>query len=137
MKLHIDLKIQLERCNVLLYTNIYSSTTKYTIMNCHLVPIMSYPVHHPYFLFIEGNPDSCKSFVINTMKNITKIIYETNNADISSAPTGCAAALIDDSTHYILCKIPVDRRTLKKSPNDIMMSQSISIQALKIFSVEV
>ena len=33
------------------YTNIYSSTTKYISMNCHLVPIISYPVHHPYFYY--------------------------------------------------------------------------------------
>ena len=65
------------------------------------------------------------------MRNITKITYNTNNGDLASAPTGCTAALIHMSMHKILRKILVDRCTFKKAPNNIRMSQSISIQALK------
>ena len=86
---------------------------------------------------IECKPVSGKSFIIDTMRNITKITYNINNADLSSAPTVCIAALICGSIHTRFCRIPIDGRIFKKTLNKIRMSQSISIQVLKKKSVEV
>ena len=80
---------------------------------------------------IECKPVSGKSFIIDTMRNITKITYNTNNADLSSAPTGCTAVLVYGSMHTRFCRIPIDGRTFKKTLNNIRMSELISIQVLK------
>ncbi len=40
------------------------------------------------FVYVEGLRGVGKTFVINTIWNMTRIIYNTNRADLASAPTG-------------------------------------------------
>ena len=51
------------------------------------------------FVFIEGKPGTGKTFVTRTLRNCTRMLSNNSNSDMASAPTGCAAALIDGSTH--------------------------------------
>ena len=51
------------------------------------------------FTAIEGKPGTGKSFVLKTIRNITRQLTNSNNADMASAPTGYAAALIDRTNH--------------------------------------
>ncbi len=62
------------------------------------------------FVYVEGLPGIGKTFVINTIWNMTCIIHNTNRADLASAPTGCAAALIDGSTHCRVAAILTGER---------------------------
>jgi hypothetical protein len=64
-------------------------------------------------IYVEGLPGTGKTFIINTLCNIVKIIFCSNVADAASAPKGCAAALIDRSTHVRMMKIPVGREAAK------------------------
>ncbi len=58
------------------------------------------------FVCIEGLPGIGKTFVISTIWNMTHIFHNTNRADLASAPTGYAAALINGSTHCQAAAIP-------------------------------
>ena len=57
-----------------------------------------------------------KTFVILTIRNIVRTICGRNTADIATAPTGCAASLINGSTHHSIFKIPTKKKDLQKSP---------------------
>lgn len=80
-------------------------------------------------IYVEGLPGVGKTFVINTIRNITRIIYNSNRADLASAPTGCAAALIDGSTHCWAAAIPTGKR-LYKAPTNIAISNAETIIVL-------
>jgi hypothetical protein len=58
------------------------------------------------------------------------IIAGYNNADAASAPTGCAAALIDGSTHARLMAIPVGK-SATKAPTNLISTNSSYLQYMK------
>ena len=45
------------------------------------------------FTKVQGKPGTGKTFVVNTIQNITRNIFQSDRFDAGSAPTGCAAAL--------------------------------------------
>ena len=55
---------------------------------------------------VEGRPGTGKSFVTNTLRNMTRMIHNTNHADIASVPTGAAASIINGATHCRSAFIP-------------------------------
>jgi hypothetical protein len=48
---------------------------------------------------------------------MTRIIHNTNRADLASAPTGSAAALINSSTHCHVAAIPTEERFYNSPKN--------------------
>ena len=63
---------------------------------------------------VEGKPGTGKSFVINTLRNMTRMIQNTNNVDMASAPTGAVSAIINGATHCRSVLIPTGK-ALKKT----------------------
>ena len=59
------------------------------------------PVHLPtqQTILCEGLPGVGKSWVIKTLRNITRRLHGMDS-DIATTPTGCLAFQIDGSTHY-------------------------------------
>ena len=74
-------------------------------------------------IYVEGLPGTGKTFIINTLCNIIKIIYHSNDADAASAPMGYTAALTDGSTHARIIKISI-RIEAVKAPSSIMTTNS-------------
>ena len=58
-------------------------------------------------VYIEGLPDTGKTYCIMTLRNMTCVICNTNAADMASAPTGCAASLIHGSTNCRVASYPL------------------------------
>ena len=81
-------------------------------------------------VLVEGKPGTGKTFVTKTLRNITRQLTKLNSSDMASAPTGCAAALIEGSTHCHCLKIPCGR-ALYKVPSNIKATNSDAIRALK------
>ena len=81
-------------------------------------------------IYVEGLPGVGKTFVINTLRNIIKIIAGKNDADAASAPTGCAAALIDGSTHARLMSIPVGKKAVK-APTNMVTTNANKLKHMK------
>ena len=81
-------------------------------------------------VFVEGKPGTGKSFITKTLRNITRKLCKNNRADMASAPTGCAAALIEGSTHCRCSSIPTGR-SFHKPPNDIQNSNSERVRAMR------
>jgi hypothetical protein len=80
----------------------------------HTHPIVRPPCQH---VLIEGLPGTGKTFVILTMRNITRQIHKHELSDMASAPTGSAAALIHGSTICRNCSIPTGK-AFQKTPKD-------------------
>ena len=57
---------------------------------------------------VQGKPGTGKSFVANTVKNITRTILNAKR-DEASCPTGCAASLIGGKTHFRALHIPAGK----------------------------
>ena len=66
----------------------------------------------------QGKPGTGKSFIIMTLRNITRKMLKSNFADGVCAPTGCASSLISGMTMYRLFKIPTAKDTLYNVPKD-------------------
>ena len=93
---------------------------------------------HPpcQFVFIEGKPGTGKTFVTRTLRNCTRMLSNNSNSDMASAPTGCAAALIDGSTHCRSLSIPAGQR-LHKLPTNIKDQKADHVKAMKKAMCEV
>lgn len=65
------------------------------------------------FLLVEGKPGSGKSFILKTLRNITRAIMKSNLAELTSAPTGVAGSLINASTHCRVASIPTGKAVTK------------------------
>ena len=68
-----------------------------------------YPKSH--HIKIQGKSGTEKYFVIHNFRNITRNLLQTNTYDEASAPTGYAASLINDKTHFWTLIIPVDKKS--------------------------
>ena len=64
---------------------------------------------------VQGKPGTGKSFVANTVKNITRTVLKAKR-DEASCPTGCAASLIGGKTHFRALHIPAGK-ALHNKPN--------------------
>ena len=65
------------------------------------------------------------------MRNITRLLFKSNAADVASTPTGCSAALIDGKTHYRLMNIPVGA-DFKKVPTNMNVTNREKIEAARM-----
>jgi PIF1 helicase. len=65
------------------------------------------------FLLVEGKAGSGKSFILKTLRNITRAIMKSNLAELTSAPTGVAGSLINASTHCCVASIPTGKAVTK------------------------
>jgi hypothetical protein len=83
------------------------------------------------FTLVEGKPGTGKTFVTKTLRNITRKITGRNSSDMASAPTGCAASLIEGTTHCRCCSIPVGG-PFQKSPSNLKSSDPNKVRAMKI-----
>ena len=81
-------------------------------------------------VFVEGKPGTGKSFITKTLRNVTRKLCKSNRADMASAPTGCAAALIEGSTHCRCSSIPTGAK-FHKAPTDIRNSNSDRVRAMR------
>ena len=81
------------------------------------------------FCFVEGLPGTGKSFVTKTISNITRKLHKRNNADMKSAPTGCAGALIGGSTHCRCNGIPTGKKFMAP-PTAITTSKTDALNAM-------
>ena len=75
------------------------------------------------FTYVQGNPGTGKSFVITTQHNITRAIMRHMGRDIATAPTGCAAALINGVTCCRALRYPCGRKLLLP-PSDLAGSDA-------------
>ena len=79
------------------------------------------------FVRVEGLPGVGKTVVIKTLRNIVRIIKNTNKAEVASTPSGCSAALINGSTHVCLMGIPTGKKLMKA----LISMTGINIDAIK------
>ena len=79
-------------------------------------------------VFVEGLPGVGKTFLIRTLRNITKIITNRNDSVMASAPTGCAASMIDGSTHNRQLGVPCGK-SLAKAPSNMKVSNAMDARA--------
>mmetsp|Transcript_10254 Transcript_10254/g.15492 ORF Transcript_10254/g.15492 Transcript_10254/m.15492 type:complete len:241 (+) Transcript_10254:654-1376(+) len=97
------------------------------------------PVTHPpppprppdQHLLIEGLPGTGKTFIIKTIRNMTRKIHKSNRADLACAPTGCAASLIDGSTTCRSFSIPTGKK-YKKAPENRAVTNVSQYRAAQI-----
>ena len=68
-------------------------------------------------IYVEGLPGTGKTFIIKTLRNMIRKIHKSNHCDIASAPTGCAAALINGSTHARSMSLPVGKKATQCPSN--------------------
>ena len=80
--------------------------------------------------YVEGKPGTGKSFVTQTLRNITRLLTQRNSSDMASAPTGCAAALIDGTTHYRSCSIPAGKQ-FQSAPTNLKASNPENVRAMR------
>ena len=83
------------------------------------------------FTLVEGKPGTGKTFVTKTLRNVTRLLWGSNSADMASAPTGCAAALIDGKMHCRLCSIPTGTK-LHKPPTYLNSSDPQRLRAMRV-----
>ena len=77
--------------------------------------------HH---IRIQGNLGTGKTFVIKIMRNITKNVLKCNHYDEATAPTGVAASLIDDKTHFRGLRIPVSGKKFYNPTTNIIITNA-------------
>ena len=83
------------------------------------------------FTLVEGKPGTGKTFVTKTLRNVTRLLWGSNSADMASAPTGCAAALIDGKTHCRSCSIPTGTK-FYKPPTNLKSSDPLRLRAMRV-----
>ncbi|EJK61395.1 hypothetical protein THAOC_18129 [Thalassiosira oceanica] len=67
-------------------------------------------------VLVEGLPGVGKSFITNTLRNITRLLHGAET-DAATAPTGVAANIINGSTHYRYNSIPTGRE-FRRAPTN-------------------
>jgi hypothetical protein len=50
-------------------------------------------------ILVKGLPGVGNAWIINTLHNITMLLFKRNSADMATTPTGSSAALIQGKTH--------------------------------------
>ena len=130
LKLFDDHLCKPENCKtdaqkLLIYHHIYH----HYLLFKHKTGVIDHPPPSQH-VFVEGLPGTGKSFITKTLRNITRKLWKSNRSDMASAPTGCAAALIEGSTHCRCSSIPVGKM-FYKSTRDITNSNSDNVRAMR------
>jgi PIF1 helicase. len=81
------------------------------------------------FMFAEGLPGTGKSRILKTMRNIVRLVRNSNKSELTSAPTGVAASLINATTHCRSCYIPTGK-DFHKAPGPISSTKSNTLKHL-------
>jgi len=81
-----------------------------------------YPKSH--LIKIQGKPGTGKTFVIHTLRNITRNLFKSNKYDEASAPTGCAASLINGKTHFRSLRIPVSKKKFNDTTTNVVINNA-------------
>ena len=93
------------------------------------------PIEHPLppmeNVFVEGKPGVGKSWVSNTIRNITRAVRKCNLADKATAPTGCSASIIRGSTHHRSIGVPTGKK-FKGSPSNMETTHLDKLRAMRI-----
>ena len=87
-------------------------------------------------ILCEGLPGVGKSWVIKTLRNITRPLHGTDS-DMATTPTGCSAFLIDGSTHYRKHSIPAGTKIFNKPPCNVLSTVSNKIRAIRASTAKV
>ena len=82
------------------------------------------------YVKVQGKPGTGKTFVTKTLQNITRNIFQSNDRDGGSAPTGCAASLFGGKTHHRAFSMPTGKK-LNKMPSNIDISNDALILSWK------
>ena len=82
-------------------------------------------------VYIEGLPGTGKTYCIMNLRNMTRVIYNTNAADMASAPTGCAASLIHGSTNFRVGFITTGDK-FYKAPTNAQMNNHEQLLATRL-----
>ena len=77
---------------------------------------------------IQGLPGTGKSFIANTIRNIDINLNPMHLSYTCCAPTGCAASLINGTTHHTLFNLPLGK-CFFSSPTDWNEKNASSIIA--------
>ena len=86
------------------------------------------------YVKVQGKPGTGKTFVTKTLQNITRNIFQSNDRDGGSAPTGCAASLFGGKTHHRAFSMPNGKK-LNKVPSNLKISNDSQILSwIKIWS---
>jgi PIF1 helicase. len=93
----------------------------------HLAKRNGEPTPPSIFMFAEGLPGTGKSRMLKTMRNIVRLVKDSNYSELTSAPTGVAASLIEGTTHCRSCSIPTGKE-FSKVPAPISCSKRSSLQ---------
>jgi hypothetical protein len=72
-------------------------------------------------ILVAGLPGVGKTWIINTLRNITRLLYKRNLADMATTPTGSLAALIQGKTHFRAPNIPTGTE-MKQVPTKMALS---------------
>jgi len=81
------------------------------------------------YVLVEGNPGTGKTWTTKTLRNITRIVCRSNNADLASTPTGCSASLIDGGAHFRSAAIPTGKKMYKTPQN----MESKDLRKIRVF----
>ena len=81
-------------------------------------------------ILCKGLPGVGKSWVIKTLRNITRRLHGMDS-DMATTPTGCSAFQIDGSTHYRKHTIPAEKKTFNKAPCNVLNTVSNKIRAIR------
>mmetsp|Transcript_3966 Transcript_3966/g.8935 ORF Transcript_3966/g.8935 Transcript_3966/m.8935 type:complete len:1042 (+) Transcript_3966:4059-7184(+) len=74
-------------------------------------------------VLVEGAPGSGKSWVINCLRNMGLKLHDHNLAVAATAPTGCAAAIINGETDFRKFHVPAGKRFLAAPTNCVNMTK--------------
>ena len=80
-------------------------------------------------ILVEGLPGVGKSFMIKVIRNITRLYYNRNNAELVSAPTGAAASIIAGKTHHRNLAIPTGK-AFNDLPKNVTITNASRILAM-------
>ena len=93
-------------------------------------------------LYVPGEPGTGKSFSIRTMSNIARVVFKSNRASKTAAPTGCAASLVGGSTNARCFKIPIGRQSRQyvtdkiSGPATIVKSTTKGLYSTKLMTLD-
>lgn len=86
------------------------------------------------YVKVQGKPGTGKTFVTKTLQNITRNIFQSNDRDGGSAPTGCAASLFGGKTHHRSYCMPTGRKLNQVPSNMTTKNDSQILSWKKIWS---
>eukprot|EP00984_Skeletonema_dohrnii_P031047 scaffold23084_cov153-Skeletonema_dohrnii-CCMP3373.AAC.2 len=128
-----------EAQQLIIYHHLYSQWKLYQFETAKALHEQDPEAHPPppprppdQHLLIEGLPGTGKTFIIKTIRNMTRKIHKSNRADIAVAPTGCAASHIHGSTTCRTFFIPTGKKQYKKPPENRTVTNASEYKAAQL-----